>query len=77
MCVKFSTILMAYNDLARGGGTYETPYTVYYSGFVGLITWFLKCWPINRTESMSTAWITMTLKEGVLKYEFKGWIYKQ
>ena len=29
MCAKFGTIVMANNDLARGGGTYETPYSVY------------------------------------------------
>ena len=28
MCVKLGTIVMANNDLARGGGTYETPYTL-------------------------------------------------
>ena len=29
MCAKFGTIVMANNDLARGGGgTYETPYTL-------------------------------------------------
>ena len=26
VCAKFGTIVMANNDLARGGGTYETPY---------------------------------------------------
>ena len=28
ICAKFGTIVMANNDLARGGGTYETPYTM-------------------------------------------------
>ena len=28
MCPTFGTIVMANNDLAGGGGTYETPYTV-------------------------------------------------
>ena len=28
MCAKFGTVMMANNDLASGGGTYESPYRV-------------------------------------------------
>ena len=27
MCATFGTLVITNNDLARGGGTYETPYT--------------------------------------------------
>ena len=29
MCAKFGTIVMSNNDLAKGGGTDETPYTLF------------------------------------------------
>ena len=29
MCAKFGTIMMVNNDLAKGGVTYETPYTIH------------------------------------------------
>ena len=31
MCEKVGTFVIANNDLARGGGTYETPYTILFS----------------------------------------------
>ena len=30
MCAKFGIIVIANNDLAMGGGTYETPYRLHF-----------------------------------------------